>query len=70
MQTSSETKCDNLLKKKKSKQKMILKGITLMYDLYQTQGVIIVLLILFSSVNITQGYDAKCFKWDFYVLRC
>lgn len=44
---------------------MILKGITLMYDLYQTQGMIIVLLILFSSINITQGYDAKCFKWDF-----
>lgn len=54
-----------LKKRKKSKEKMILKGMTLMYDLYQTQGMIIVLLILFSSINITQGYDAKCFKWDF-----
>lgn len=64
--TSSEKKCDNLFKKKKKiKRKNDLKGITLMYDLYQTQGMIIVLLILFSSINITQGYDAKCFKWDF-----
>ena len=65
MQTSSEKKCDDLFKKEKIKTKNDLKRITLMYDLYQTRGMNIVLLILFSSVNITQGYDAKCFKWDF-----